>query len=728
MRALGRLARARLVESLARVLGHGLQKPVSHPAVRARGSCDHEGLVDERAERVEGGGAADGLGGGEVAAAGEDGQPAQDVPFVRVEQFPGPVDDGTQGLLTGQHGTTAGGEQPEAVVEPVGDLACGQHAQPGRRELDGQGQSVQTPADLRTGLRILLRTEAGAGRRTPLGEQPQRDGLRQRLHGPQQLPWHAEGFTAGGQYRQARTALQQRLHQPGGGLDDVLAVVEDQQHPAAAAVLGEPLDGVVVPLSPGPHRLGAGPVQHGLAGAYGGQYGLRHRLRRVDRREFGQPHAVPRHVPHDLRGLLRQPRLARPAGPEQRDEPGRAEVPPDGLDIGLPTDEGGETGTEVGRRAGGGDSGGGGGGGARGGTVRRVRARGGTVRGVRGRGVGGGRASVGVLVAGARRRGEGVVGGGARRGTERVLAGSTRPRAEGAVADRSGPAARPRPEQLTVQLPQFGARVRAESVGQQAAYVLVGGERLRGAARVAQGAQAQGLEGLVEGVGVTQGGQFGQGAFGVAQGEGGGVAGAQRVQVPGLQSGRLGGAVGQVGEDGPAPQVEGVIEDDGRLRGVVVGQRAGALAGQPLETVQVDVVGRGGEAVSAVHRGDRVRAERPAQSADQRLQRARRVGGRVTVAPHLVDQQPRRDRPPGPQRQHGQQGTQPRPAHGDERAVGAEGLGGAEDAVAHGVHCLRCRRDRSRGFYGVPGRGRAVLSVPAGPPSRPPRSPRSLRR
>ncbi len=57
---------------------------------------------------------------------------------------------------------------------------------------------------------------------------------------------------------------------------------------------------------------------------------------------------------------------------------------------------------------------------------------------------------------------------------------------------------------------QFRARVRAEPVRQEASYVLVGGQGLRRAARVAQGAQAQGLEGLVQRVGVAQGGQLGQ--------------------------------------------------------------------------------------------------------------------------------------------------------------------------------------------------------------------------
>ncbi|BFO20958.1 hypothetical protein SHKM778_73460 [Streptomyces sp. KM77-8] len=113
---------AGLVEAFTGVLGDGLQEAVAHLAHARRGG-HHEGLVDEGAERVECGRSADGLGRGEVAAAGEDRQPPQDVAFAGVEEVPGPVDDGPQGLLPGQRGAAAGGEQAEAVVEPFGDLA-----------------------------------------------------------------------------------------------------------------------------------------------------------------------------------------------------------------------------------------------------------------------------------------------------------------------------------------------------------------------------------------------------------------------------------------------------------------------------------------------------------------------------------------------------------------------------------------------------------------------------
>lgn len=238
-----------------------------------------------------------------------------------------------------------------------------------------------------------------------------------------------------------------------------------------------------------------------------------------------------------------------------------------------------------------------------------------------------------------------------------------------------------------MQRPQFGTRVGSQPVREQLPYGLVGGQCLRRAARVAQGAQAEALEGFVEGVGVAQGGQFGESLVGLAEGEGGGVPGAQGVQSAGLGAGRLGRAVGQIGQRRTPPQGEGVVQDHGRLRGVAVGQRPHAVTGEPLETVQVDVVRRGRQPVTAVHGRHRVRADRPPQPPHQRLHRARRVGRRVAV-PHLVHQEAHRDGPAGPQSEHGQQRTQARPADRDGRTVGAECLRGAEDAIAHGVHCL----------------------------------------
>lgn len=250
-----------------------------------------------------------------------------------------------------------------------------------------------------------------------------------------------------------------------------------------------------------------------------------------------------------------------------------------------------------------------------------------------------------------------------------------------ALAIRSG---RLRSQQLPVQRPQFGTRVRSQLVREQLSYRLVRGQRLRRAARVAQGAQPEGLEGFVEGVGVAEGGQFGERLVGVAEGERGGVTGAQGVQPTGLRARRLGRTVGQIGQGRTPPQSEGVVQDHGRLRGVTVGQRPHAVTGEPLETVQVDVVLPRRQPVAAVHRGDRVRPERAPEPPDQRLQRAGGVG-RWIVTPHLVHEQAHGDGTAGPQSENGQQRAQTRAADRDGRTVGTECLGGAEDAIAHGA-------------------------------------------
>ncbi len=135
--------------------------------------------------------------------------------------------------------------------------------------------------------------------------------------------------------------------QGGGGADDVLAVVEQEQHPARRAVLGEPYEGDGGSAVGGAQLLGPGAAQYGLAGAERGQDGLGHGVRVVDGGQFGQPDAVGPGIGGGLRGLLRQPGLARAAGAEQGDQTRAAEVVAEGGDVGVAADEAGEPGAEV---------------------------------------------------------------------------------------------------------------------------------------------------------------------------------------------------------------------------------------------------------------------------------------------------------------------------------------------------------------------------------------------
>ncbi len=242
----------------------------------------------------------------------------QHLPLLLVEQLPGPVDDGAQGLLAGQDGAAARGEQPEAVVQAVGDLPGGQHPQPGGGQFDGQRQAVEAAADLGAGRRVSSSASGGSrgGRRRPGREQPERRGLGQRLHRAQQLPgtprvrgwWRGRSGSGSGRAVPRRGGRRRRRRArscPG------------RSACGPAAVLDEALDGGGLPVGDGdgPHLLGAGAVQHGLAGAQRGQHGLRYGAGVVDGGEFGEPGAVPRRLSGALGGLLRQPGLAGAAGP-----------------------------------------------------------------------------------------------------------------------------------------------------------------------------------------------------------------------------------------------------------------------------------------------------------------------------------------------------------------------------------------------------------------------------
>ena len=166
----------------------------------------------------------------ERRAAGEGGQRPEAALVVGEQQVVAPPDRRPQrsaalGLAArrvAQHG--------EAVVEPARDLLDGQRPRARRRELDRERQAVERPAQLAHLLRV-----ARAGR--PEGEEldsvfePQRSELE---HG---LACELERHLAGAQDPQRRRRVEQALHERRGGVDDVLAVVEDQHRLRPAQAL-----------------------------------------------------------------------------------------------------------------------------------------------------------------------------------------------------------------------------------------------------------------------------------------------------------------------------------------------------------------------------------------------------------------------------------------------------------------------------------------------------------
>ncbi|EFL14850.1 predicted protein [Streptomyces sp. C] len=223
------------------------------------------------------------------------------------------------------------------------------------------------------------------------------------------------------------------------------------------------------------------------------------------------------------------------------------------------------------------------------------------------------------------------------------------------------------------------ARVRAEAGGEVLTDRLVGGQRLRRAARRTQGPDPQHLQGLVQGLPRTQLGQLREGRRRFAQRQRRAQAAPARVHPYGLPARGLGRRVGEGGQRGAPPQRERLVVQ-GRRPGRVRVRRGGAR--EPFEAVQVDVLPLRLQLVAALHGPHGRVSQRPPQPPDQRLERGDGVGRRVGV-PHLGDQHPGRDRAAGTQGEGGQERAQACSADGDGAAVVADGLGVAENRVAH---------------------------------------------
>jgi hypothetical protein len=185
----------------------------------------------------------DGLGGGQGPPAAEHRQPTEQHPLLLREQVVAPIHRAPQGPLPRLGRAVAGGQHREPVPHPVGQLERLQSGQPGGRQFQGQGNAVQPAAN--HGDRIksgAVEGQVGADRGRAVQEQPGRRELRDPLgwalfRGDRQrrdrelnFAGHGERLAAGRQDPHQRAALQDGLHQPGDWFDQVLAVVQHNQH------------------------------------------------------------------------------------------------------------------------------------------------------------------------------------------------------------------------------------------------------------------------------------------------------------------------------------------------------------------------------------------------------------------------------------------------------------------------------------------------------------------
>ena len=226
---------ARLLELLAGIVGDRLE----HPQAAVR--LDDERGVDERLELVERPLPRDRLGVGERAPAREDGEAPERLLRGLVEERVAPVDRRAERLLALRAVARARGEELERVVEAVAQSFRSEQADARSGELEREWESVEAPADLRDRFGVILTTEARA-RRLGAGRE-ERDGIGcgQRLDGIEALSGDAERNATRDEKLEPRAAGDQRGH-VGRGVDDLLEVVEDEEHAPIADERGDAVD------------------------------------------------------------------------------------------------------------------------------------------------------------------------------------------------------------------------------------------------------------------------------------------------------------------------------------------------------------------------------------------------------------------------------------------------------------------------------------------------------
>ncbi len=204
-------------------------------------------------------------------------------------------------------GPFAAREQAEPVTEPGRDVGGGQRPEPGGGEFDRQRQAVEGGADPRHG--VAVGGFAGSDGRGPLGEQPRGGDGGQGADRDQRLAGQAQRFAAGGQHAHAGSGPEQPPDQPRGIGDDVFAVVEDEQQ----RPVGEPGGQAVGGIRGRTRRQDTLFTQPQRDEDSGCDLGRRGQFDEADIAGFAG------------RGFDGEPRLARPAGPGERDEACRTE-------------------------------------------------------------------------------------------------------------------------------------------------------------------------------------------------------------------------------------------------------------------------------------------------------------------------------------------------------------------------------------------------------------------
>ena len=233
------------------VLPHHLEHAEAGDLVRRLGR--HQGLVDETTEHVDHVADRRHDGGGiEVEAAGEHRQPTERDALVVEQEVVAPVEGGGQGLLAVRMAAPAPGEDGERIAQAGGELGDREVDDAHGGQLEGEGDAVETTTDLGDGgggggiehearrrvLRSLDEELDGLETGQPVGRVVV-SGELERGHPPGDLAGVPERLAARGQDDEIGTPRQELGGQGDDGVEDVLAVVEDEQDRPARELVDE---------------------------------------------------------------------------------------------------------------------------------------------------------------------------------------------------------------------------------------------------------------------------------------------------------------------------------------------------------------------------------------------------------------------------------------------------------------------------------------------------------
>ena len=255
-------------------------------------------------------------------------QPIEHRAFGFGQQLVGPVDRRLERLVARDRRAAPAGEHPEPLVEPLEDLGRRDGPRPGRRQLDGERDAVETPAELDHGRRrCRVECELRPRRARPVHEQLDRVAVgvgRERRDRHDSLRGDPEPLAARSDHPHVGCTGRDRVGDRRDARNQMLTVVDHQQQSPATQARAQARDIVLARRQRVAQRL-----QQQRGDAFGG----------VHRREVHQPRPVGELGLDDGRDLQPEPRLSHAARSSERDHRGVGDEPGDLLDRRSATNE-----------------------------------------------------------------------------------------------------------------------------------------------------------------------------------------------------------------------------------------------------------------------------------------------------------------------------------------------------------------------------------------------------